>query len=295
MNHKTKTTEFSAHFSISRMGRYLNNQLSEQEVKAVELHLTHCERCSEGILEYIQTETPHEQKMHLKRLKGILKSKPGKEKRKLSTTQIKSLRAVAALVLLFVFSFFAVKTVMKKNAGSENLAKTEIKQEKNIEQKRPVITPQAESNADENDLAASKDISSEPVLAMQKPVISRSSALQRKNTEMPKATQENPAKTTHKKVTTSEAPSQITSENKQQEAAQITEDIEVKNKPANAVSEEDKKDQMQEGSDNANNEKSVASQTLPMIEKLDIQKTEDKAESKPDQPSLPAVNMIQRK
>lgn len=148
MNQKPKTTEFSSHLSRSRMSRYLHDQLSEKEIKEFEQHLSHCEQCSEGVITYIHHEEPQHSKAFQKRLKGKLKSvKSGrKAKINISSTQKKVARAAAALLLLFIFSFFGINTVMNKQMAGKEEPKTEIRIKKKHQQQN--ITPPIEQKTD---------------------------------------------------------------------------------------------------------------------------------------------------
>lgn len=148
MNHKSKTTGFSFHLSRSRMSRYLHDQLSEKEIKEVEQHLGHCEQCSEGITAYIQNEEPQHSKAFQKRLKGKLRSKKSGRKVTISSTQKKIARAAAALLLLFIFSFFGINTVMNKHMAGKEEVKTEIRVKKKQQIKKQNTTPRKEQKTD---------------------------------------------------------------------------------------------------------------------------------------------------
>ena len=121
MNTPQKSTEFSAHLSWAAMRRYLQESLSPEESQRVERHLKHCPRCSAAIVEYIETEEPEYSKQYMKKLKGQLASSQTVKKRFLSAFQMKALRTSTAVVVLLVFSFFALKTVINKQGTSHQL------------------------------------------------------------------------------------------------------------------------------------------------------------------------------
>lgn len=176
MSLKGNTTEFSAHLSRSRMARYLQEQNTTQEAKEVELHLLHCDRCSEIIMQYIQGEEPQHYKQYQKKLKGKLKTSETTRKKRLSKTHIKVLRAAAALALLFIFSFFAVKTVMEKNTTGDSTNKAQAKEKREAKQKTSLQKSQKEqdgfSEADNEESAtalAMRDKPSKDVNSPKKP------------------------------------------------------------------------------------------------------------------------------
>lgn len=97
----------------------------------------HCAQCSEAIVQYIQSEDLLHAKQHLKKLKGKLKTYESNSTKKLSKTHTKMLRAVAALLLLFVCSFFAVKVVKEKNSLKEDIHSAQAEKKKEFRQKSP--------------------------------------------------------------------------------------------------------------------------------------------------------------
>ncbi len=126
MNTAPQTTEFSAHLSWAGMRRYLQEALPTEKSQQVERHLNHCPRCSSAIIDYIQAEEPEHYKQYTKKLKGILKAGHTEKKSVLSSFQMKAIRTTTAVVALLIFSFFALKTVINKQADyalpSESLA-----------------------------------------------------------------------------------------------------------------------------------------------------------------------------
>lgn len=116
MNTPPQTTEFSAHLSWAAMRRYLQETLPAEKSQRVKRHLHHCPRCSSAIIDYIQAEEPEHYKQYTKKLKGILKTGQAEKKNVLSSFQIKALRTTTAVVALLIFSFFAFKTVINKQA-----------------------------------------------------------------------------------------------------------------------------------------------------------------------------------
>jgi hypothetical protein len=108
------------------MGRYLQGTLSAEKARSVERHLHHCPRCSSAIIDYIQAEEPQHYKQYAKKLKGILKTGEATKKSVVSPFQMKAIRTATAVVALLIFSFFALKTVINKQADyslpSESLA-----------------------------------------------------------------------------------------------------------------------------------------------------------------------------
>lgn len=129
MNTPPQTTEFSAHLSWAGMRRYLQETLPVEKSRRVERHLRHCPRCSSAIIDYIQAEEPAHYKQYTKKLKGILKAGQTEKKSVLSSFQMKAIRTTTAVVALLIFSFFALRTVINKQADyslpSESLAATE--------------------------------------------------------------------------------------------------------------------------------------------------------------------------
>ena len=133
MNTPSQTTEFSAHLSWAGMRRYLQETLSAEKSRRVERHLHHCPRCSSAIIDYIQAEEPAHYKQYTKKLKGILKTGQTEKKSVLSSFQMKAIRTTTAVVALLIFSFFALRTVINKQADhplpSESLAVAEQREE----------------------------------------------------------------------------------------------------------------------------------------------------------------------
>ena len=114
MDHTPKTTEFSTHLSRSRVRRYLHEQLGPEETRQVEVHLAHCAQCSASLVNYIETEEADQYNTYAKRLKGKLKEQKIAKRQLLSSFQVRALRATAAVIALFIFSFFGVKTIINK-------------------------------------------------------------------------------------------------------------------------------------------------------------------------------------
>ncbi len=129
MDTPSQTTEFSAHLSWAGMRRYLQEELSTEKSQRVERHLNHCPRCSSAILEYVRSEEPEHYKEYTKKLKGIIKTSQTEKKSVLSSFQMKAVRTTTAVVALLIFSFFALRTVISKQAdypsSSESLAVAE--------------------------------------------------------------------------------------------------------------------------------------------------------------------------
>ena len=163
MNLKGNTTEFSTHLSRSRMARYLQEQMDTQQKQEVELHLLHCEQCSDNMLQYAQSDAPQHSKQYQKKLKGKLKISEANRQKRLSTTHIKIFRAAAALALLFIFSFFAVKTVMEKNIGGNNsINKAQVKE-------RPADRqPTQQAQDKQEDVSKTEDIKQNHAIAMRR-------------------------------------------------------------------------------------------------------------------------------
>ncbi len=163
MNLKGNTTEFSAHLSRSRMARYLQEQMDTQQKQEVELHLHHCEQCSDTMLQYAQSETPQYSKQYQKKLKGKLKISEANRRKRLSGTHVKIFRAAAALALLFIFSFFAVKTVMEKNIGDNSSTnKAQVKERPSDRQ------PVQQTRDTQEDVSKTKDIKQNNAIAMRR-------------------------------------------------------------------------------------------------------------------------------
>lgn len=115
MSKECKTTEFSLHLSRSKMRKYLENSLSHAEQQEVELHLKHCSHCSGIIVEYVENEEPEHYKAHMSKLKGKLTNDVKPRKRGFTYGRIKLIRAAAAVAALFIFSFFALNTMVEKD------------------------------------------------------------------------------------------------------------------------------------------------------------------------------------
>ena len=114
MDNSQKTTAFSAHLSWAAMRRFLQEKLSSEESKEIELHLKHCPQCSSAIIDYIQTEEPQNYKQYMKKIKGHLISSQTAKKRFFSAFQLKAIRTTTAVVALLIFSFFAFKTIISQ-------------------------------------------------------------------------------------------------------------------------------------------------------------------------------------
>jgi hypothetical protein len=97
------------------MRKYLENALSQAEQQEVELHLKHCSHCSGIIVEYVENEEPEYYKAHMNKLKGKLNNDVKPRKRGFTYGRIKLIRAAAAVAALFVFSFFALNTMVEKD------------------------------------------------------------------------------------------------------------------------------------------------------------------------------------
>ncbi len=282
MDHKLKATEFSAHLSRSRMGRYLQQQLSAQEIKEVELHLAHCERCSNEILQFIQSEEPQQLKVHHKQLKGKLKTKENATSRKLSTTQVKILRAAAALLLMVVFSFFAVKTVINKNHFTEGQTKIQTKDKTapNTKKAESKTLPKEQKINDPHPTESSiSDKEPQSALAMQSAETNLSVHKRSKEVKPTPVQQENPT------VVKPAAKKQNTL-GEEKTAAEEIKPV-VRNTKEMNIAEE----QSPEENEEQFSEEDTQIQSLPVLEKLDIQKVE-KEEDNTKLMTLPASQEI---
>ncbi len=96
------------------MRRYLHGRLSAVESARVEQHLRHCTQCSAVMEEYIKSEEPQNYKQYSKQMKGILASSRPKRGQWFPSVPTQALRAAVAVVVLLVFSFFAVKTIYQQ-------------------------------------------------------------------------------------------------------------------------------------------------------------------------------------
>ena len=142
MDTPSQTTEFSAHLSWAGMRRYLQEELSTEKSQRIERHLHHCPRCSSAIIDYIRAEEPEHYKQYTKKLKGILRVSQAEKKSVLSSFQMKAVRTTTAVVALLIFSFFALRTVINKQADyplpSESLAATEMSEKAAPVRRSPV-------------------------------------------------------------------------------------------------------------------------------------------------------------
>lgn len=137
MSKEHRTTEFSAHISRSKMRRFLHDQLNARDHAEVETHLKHCERCSQAIILYIEEEEPENYKNYIKKLRGTIIETVQPKGPRFSAVQVKSMRAAAAVVILFAFSFFAFENLIDKDF---NLVAKPEKQEENF--KRNSVFPE---------------------------------------------------------------------------------------------------------------------------------------------------------
>ena len=142
MDTPSQTTEFSAHLSWAGMRRYLQEELSTEKSQQIARHLHHCPRCSSAIVDYIRAEEPEHYKQYTKKLKGILRVSQAEKKSVLSSFQMKAVRTTTAVVALLIFSFFALRTVLNKQADyplpSESLAATEMSEKAAPVRRSPV-------------------------------------------------------------------------------------------------------------------------------------------------------------
>ena len=181
MDNSQKTTAFSAHLSWAAMRRFLQERISSEESQRVEMHLKHCPRCSSAIVDYIQTEEPHNQKQYMKKLKGNLKSSQATKKRIFSAFQLKAIRTTAAVIVLLVFSFFAFKTIIgqqdtRRPLPSESLA---------VMKKKPKTTTADRKKVDKATKQSEATLAS-PKAAEQPKAVEKKSApkkVEKKNTE----------------------------------------------------------------------------------------------------------------
>ncbi|MEM6841798.1 MAG: zf-HC2 domain-containing protein [Bacteroidota bacterium] len=124
MNDNRKATEFSTHLSRSQMRRYLHGQLNAEETRQVELHLAHCAHCSAALVNYIEEEEADQYNTYAKQLSGKLKEQKITKRSSLSSFQIKTIRAAAAVLTLIVFSFFGVKNIINKEVNNYQAEET---------------------------------------------------------------------------------------------------------------------------------------------------------------------------
>lgn len=271
MNHKSKTVEFSAHLSRSKMGRYLENQLPMKEINEVELHLKYCGQCSEGILLYIQTENPQHYKTYYKRLKGHLKSKEAAKKRKLTNTHLKMLRATAAVILLFIFSFFAIDTVINKKMMSQEQPKAQIQTKKEVNLKKATTSPTKEQKTNENSQPEVIGYNSKP--ALQNQVASKESS--------------------REKATSKTAPERISSTSNQASTKKPSviqkEVLSAKETNSNQLSHQATAPSPQDENE-VNNEESTAKKSFPTLERLDVRKTTGPSDTEIQTPTIPIPN-----
>lgn len=282
MNHKSKTTEFSAHLSRSKMGRYFQNQLTEKEKNEVELHLKHCEHCSGGILQYIQMEAPQNYKSYYKQLKGQLKSKETTNKRKLTKTHLKMLRATAALILLFVFSFFAIDTVMHKNMVNQSQPKNNVGAKKEVNLKRSNNSKEQDSDESNSTKPAVHMQDKTAALAIQDQSASSFSYSEKKPMAINKTTPVNTSDTPQKKSISSVTKS---SDKEKTGAKPHVASNKEETVPVKETNVQDS--QMEISQEEEDYEEEPVKQTLPKIEKLEIHKEDQPADNKMEIPSLP--------
>lgn len=140
MNDNRKATEFSTHIFRSRMRRYLHGQLNAEETRQVEIHLANCAHCSASLVSYIEEEETDQYNTYAKQLSGKLKEQKIAKRSSLSSFQIKTIRAAAAVLTLVVFSFFGVKNIINKEVTSYQAEETglPVKGKPVVATKKPV-------------------------------------------------------------------------------------------------------------------------------------------------------------
>ncbi len=244
-----KTTTFSAHLSRSMMSRYLHQQLAAQQASEVERHLLVCEHCANNFLQFVQTESPEEYKTYQKQLKEKFSVKKPVEKKVVSHTRVKVFRAAAAVSLLFVFSFFAVKTVMHKNIMDQEISEAQIKPAKSSKQEPTVAAFPVEEK-------------------IQEPIVETKKLVEK--TARPETTQtEKVAKT----VTKSPVASASSEKDTKPQAVKAKQQPAVQ-EPAPEKAETQPGDEQDQAANEEKTEQRPAIMPLPKIEKLDIQPAE---------------------
>jgi hypothetical protein len=172
------------------MRRYLHGQLNEHENAEVETHLKHCVHCSEAIIQYVETEEPENYKVYIKVLKGKIIQSVKPKSPKLSSAQIKVMRAAAAVVILLTFSFFAFENLIDKDFNL--VARPEKKEDSFVrksafpqdKQKPAIVTEQAQQKiAEEAVPDAAEEMKEKPEVKVaaatpkpQKPVVNKTTA-----------------------------------------------------------------------------------------------------------------------
>ncbi len=285
MNTPSQTTEFSAHLSWAGMRRYLQEALSAEKSQRVERHLHHCPRCSSAILDYIQAEEPEHYKQYTKKLKGIIATGQAEKKNVLSSFQMKAIRTSTAVIALLIFSFFAIKTVINKQADyplpSESLAVAEKSEKSTPVRRRPV-----------------KKVAQKPTITKEEPqkpaeVVKKITRVTRQETPAAKA----PTVVTKTRATTPpKSPAPAAEAPEQQASLQGDSQPQVKNEDSTSATQEETP--TQEEVAEAPAQETTSRKPLPTLQKLDATQGAESVtpigKSSPAEMPMPSNQILER-
>ena len=307
MSKEHKSTEFSAHISRSKMRRYLYGQLKETESAEVETHLKHCKQCSEAIIQYVEDEEPENYKVFLKKLRGTVIETVKTKGPRFSTVQIKSMRAAAAVVVLFAFSFFAFENLIEKDfnlvakqaqkeedfkrnsvfpddAQNEKVAKVATKDQEDKEEKKLKVDAEEKQPTDASVTEA---------IPKKKPVKKANFKKEVKQVASAQSTEANEVKEQpapkQPKITVSETPKVAQTIAKEEEKKQ---DV-IKSDEGAAVEKVNPVAQLEE--EESNEEEVTPQPVLPIqkLEKINLKEDADKLSTEKPAPVIPSASVGQ--
>lgn len=131
------------HLSQEMVNRYLNEELSSEEMHRVERHLLFCEFCSDALEGLSALPTPHRVNADIEQLKTMIGRRVREEKQRTTVPLWQTWGVAAALVALLISTFVWVTTFEKGPEGTspaESIAlkpapRNELAQEKAMENK----------------------------------------------------------------------------------------------------------------------------------------------------------------
>ncbi|MEM9831603.1 MAG: zf-HC2 domain-containing protein [Bacteroidota bacterium] len=281
MNDNRKATEFSTHLSRSQMRRYLHGQLNTEETRQVELHLAHCAHCSAALVNYIEEEEADQYNTYAKQLSGKLKEQKIIKRSSLSSFQVKTIRAAAAVLTLIVFSFFGVKNIINKEVNNYQSEETglPVKGKPVVTTKKPTekkLTTKPMEEKKDRRIAESRPVNKAGSRPREKPaiqpqaIVKKKASVKKDNTVATTPTVK--PKVDNKKVATSESkrvPKTVSPKKEVQQPAkpdpvEVEESVKVE-QVAKAVDNKPKTDSEEEA-------KVEPVKPLPQVKKMDAAK-----------------------
>ena len=115
----------TAHLSETQLLRYEEGQMNSAEMHRAELHLLHCDLCSEALEGFAMLE-PVEVKNAIKDLKGRLSERVGANKNDEKTGYWKWSIAASVLFLFSLSVYFVLNQATKKDTEVTQLERKEV-------------------------------------------------------------------------------------------------------------------------------------------------------------------------